>query len=184
MKATDGTITEQANTTVTINPIPTGFTVASVTVCQGQSATLIASGCPAGGTVRWEDGSIADRFIKATSGSVSATCTVNSCTATANGTATFSSNVFPPPAAIAGLQASTGGCPYSISGQATGNGFVVSGPNGYVFSNVYRAGGPSQAVWATSIKEPGTYTLTATYANSCGSTTTSRTIEISGNRCP
>lgn len=170
---------------LTVLEPPTGFAINSVTVCRGESATLFASGCPAGATVRWQDGSISDRFIKATTGSVSASCIVGNCAAvTANATVTVSTNAPAPPAAIAGLQASTGGCPYSISGQATGNGFVVSGPNGYVFGNVYRDGGASQAVWATGIKEPGTYTLTATYANSCGSNSVSRTVVISGNRCP
>ncbi len=170
---------------LTVTEPPTGFAINSATVCQGQSATLIASGCPAEATLRWEDGSTLTSRVKATAGSVSASCIVGNCAAvTANATVTVSTNAPAPPAAIAGLQASTGGCPYSLSGQATGNGFVVSGPNGYVFSNVYRDGGASQPVSATGIKVPGTYTLTATYTNSCGSNSVSQTVVVSGNRCP
>nr|WP_293839748.1 lamin tail domain-containing protein [uncultured Arsenicibacter sp.] len=44
---------------------------------------------------------------------------------------------------------------------ATGTGFAFTGPNGYVFSNVYRQPG-TYNIFADGITQPGTYTLTIT----------------------
>ena len=58
------------------------------------------------------------------------------------------------------LTLSASNCPISFSGQGWGKGFVITGPSGYVFSNVFQdfiQGGP---ITASGIKQPGTYTVT------------------------
>nr|WP_293836326.1 hypothetical protein [uncultured Arsenicibacter sp.] len=78
----------------------------------------------------------------------------------------------------------TGICGTTIQGQAVGNSFVFTGPNGYVFSNVFRNTG-SFNVFANTLKEPGQYTLTVTFpANNCGTATTAtQTITVGGTKC-
>lgn len=78
----------------------------------------------------------------------------------------------------------TGICGTTIQGQAVGNSFVFTGPNGYVFSNVFRNAG-SFNVFANTLKEPGQYTLTVTFpANNCGTATTAtQTITVGGTKC-
>ena len=93
-----------------------------------------------------------------------------------------------PSAAISGLIASgavgNGVCTIKIQGTASGFSFVFTGPNGYVFSNVYRTDG-TYTVIADGVKEPGQYTLTASYpANNCGSSTTiTQTVTVGGAKC-
>ncbi len=69
--------------------------------------------------------------------------------------------------AISQLKADESGCPVNITGQATGSSFVFTGPNGYVFSTVYRLPGTYQVQGAV-IKTPGVYTLQAVNLNACG----------------
>ncbi|OIN56300.1 hypothetical protein [Arsenicibacter rosenii] len=78
----------------------------------------------------------------------------------------------------------TGICGTTIQGQAVGNSFIFRGPNGYVFSNVFRNAGTFN-VFANTLKEPGQYTLTVTFpANNCGTATTAtQTITINGTKC-
>jgi uncharacterized repeat protein (TIGR03803 family) len=87
------------------------------------------------------------------------------------------------PPVIYNLSASGGGCPYTINAQATGSSFIFTGPNGYVYSTVYRDGG-TYNVLASGIKEPGTYPLTVYHTTVCGTSSVSRPVTVSGNRCP
>ena len=76
-----------------------------------------------------------------------------------------------------------GTCSVRISGTATGNSFIFTGPNGYVFSNVYRNTG-TYSVFAQDVKQPGVYTLSATSTDGCGnSATASQQITIGGTAC-
>lgn len=92
-----------------------------------------------------------------------------------------------PPVNISNLLVSNtlgnGICMVTINGIANGVSFVFTGPNGYVFSNVYRNGG-TYSVVANGVVEPGQYTLTASYpANNCGTTTTTQTVNVGGVKC-
>lgn len=71
----------------------------------------------------------------------------------------------------------TPGCTATLTGIATGSAFVFTGPNGYVFSNVYRIEG-SHTIIADGIKTPGTYTLTV-----YGDGSVKQTIEVTGSPC-
>ena len=76
-----------------------------------------------------------------------------------------------------------GTCSVTITGTASGNSFVVTGPNGYVFSNVYRTTG-TYPIFAQGVREPGVYTLTITSTDGCGnSATASQQITIGGTAC-
>ena len=72
-----------------------------------------------------------------------------------------------------------GSCVVELLGRARGNAYVVEGPNGYVFSNVYRSGGSRELV-GFRVSRPGTYTLTV-YSGSCRATYTT---VVSGTACP
>jgi hypothetical protein len=67
--------------------------------------------------------------------------------------------------------------PVSLKADGTGNSFVFTGPNGYVFSSVYRSIGTHSA-FATDITQPGLYTLTT----ALGCTKSTSTITLSA--CP
>jgi hypothetical protein len=53
-----------------------------------------------------------------------------------------------------------GGGPITLSGSGTGTSFVFTGPNGYVYSTVFRNPGTYNLI-AQGVLAPGTYTLTA-----------------------
>ena len=71
----------------------------------------------------------------------------------------------------------TPGCTATLTGVAVGSAFVLTGPNGYVFSNVYRTEG-SHPIVADGIKTPGTYTLIV-----YGDGSVRQTIEVTGSPC-
>lgn len=74
-------------------------------------------------------------------------------------------------------------CSVRINGTASGNSFVVRGPGGYVYSNVYRTTG-TYPFFASDIRQPGIYTLSATSLDACGSTVTvTRQITVEGTAC-
>ena len=66
-------------------------------------------------------------------------------------------------------------CMGKLSATVTGASFVFTGPNGYVFSNVYRNPGTYQ-IFALEVKETGTYTLTVSGGAGCSTATYTITI--------
>lgn len=79
------------------------------------------------------------------------------------------------------LVLSAGNCPVQFTGLGWGKSFVLVGPGGYVFSDVFRnfiVGGP---ILATGINQPGTYTLTV-YGDP-GQTPVSYSITVTGTAC-
>ncbi|OIN60755.1 hypothetical protein [Arsenicibacter rosenii] len=90
--------------------------------------------------------------------------------------------ISPSQAAFAGpLQASIptvcAGQPVSLNATGTGNSFVITGPDNYVFSTVYRSIG-THSFRATGITQPGQYTL----KSSLGCTQSVNTITLTN--CP
>ena len=167
---------------LTVNTI-SGFAVSSATVCPGQSVNLTASGCS--GQILWSTGATT-AMITLTAGSstslLTATCTAGVCSATANGQVVVG-GIQPPPAQILSFTADESACPVRLTGRGVATSFTMTGPKGYVFSTVFREGAMHDAV-GLNIKQAGTYTLTATYTNSCGiSAPVTRTVTVSKS-CP
>ncbi len=69
----------------------------------------------------------------------------------------------------------------SLTASAIGDVFVFTGPNGYVFSSVFRNVG-TYAVSAPNVLDPGTYTLTV--KNSAGGPAATYTTTVGGAACP
>ncbi|OIN61041.1 beta strand repeat-containing protein [Arsenicibacter rosenii] len=75
-------------------------------------------------------------------------------------------------------------CAVELNGQVSGTVFTFTGPNGYVFSNVYRKAG-TYTLNGFRVTEPGVYTLTANVTGDCGlGTPVTQTITVSGTKCP
>ncbi len=70
-------------------------------------------------------------------------------------------------------------CSVTITGLTTGTNFVFRGPDGYVFSNVYRDPLTTNA-FALDVRKPGTYWLTS-YLGGCSVT---NSIIVTGTTCP
>ena len=159
------------------------FTIASATVCPGQTINLTASGC--GGQILWSTGATT-AMITLTAGSstslLTATCTLGVCSTTASGQVVVG-GIQPPPAQILSFTADESVCPVRLTGRGVATSFTMTGPKDYVFSTVYREGAMHDTV-GLNVKQAGTYTLTATYTNSCGtSEPVTRTVTV-GRNCP
>nr|WP_293838412.1 choice-of-anchor Q domain-containing protein [uncultured Arsenicibacter sp.] len=171
------------NLLVTANFSLPPFTVSSATVCPGQSVNLTASGCS--GQILWSTGATT-AMITLTAGSstslLTANCTVSNCSTSATGQVVIG-GALPPPAQILSFTADESTCPVRLTGRGVATSFTMTGPKDYVFSTVYREGATHDAV-GLNVKQAGTYTLTATYTNSCGtSEPVTRTVTV-GRNCP
>jgi hypothetical protein len=148
-----------ATATITVNQLPTAaIQPATVTICNGQSATLTASG---GTTYAWSNsgGSNAQAtFSPATNTTYTVTVTDgNNCSATASKLVTVNSN----PTAVV-QPATTTVC---AGNTAT---LTASGGTAYAWSN----SGGSNAAATFSPSSTTTYTVTVTNANNCSATAT------------
>lgn len=75
-------------------------------------------------------------------------------------------------------------CAVTLTGQGSGSVFTFTGPNGYVFTNVYRIPG-TYTFSGLQVTQPGVYTLTAFSTDDCGlSIPTTQTFTVTGTKCP
>lgn len=72
-------------------------------------------------------------------------------------------------------------CSVLVNTQAQGNSFVFTGPDGYVFSNVFRNAGTYPV--SAPITKPGTYQLTVSYDDYCGKSTATKSFTVTGEAC-
>ncbi|OWY19835.1 hypothetical protein C7N43_37040, partial [Sphingobacteriales bacterium UPWRP_1] len=145
--------TATASKVVTVNPLPVANAGSPQTICNGQSATLTATG---GGTYLWSTGATTAAITVNPTATTTYTVTVtgtNGCTATA----TTSVTVNPLPAANAGApQTICSGSSLSIT--ATGGGT-------YIWST-----GATTATITVNPVATTTYTVTVTNASGCTAT--------------
>ncbi len=170
--------------TVNDGPVVT-ITPSSTTISGGQSALLTASGAD---SYTWSTGS------NLTAISVSPTqTTMYSVTGTINGcigTATVMVSVTCSEAVVADAVSTTqtvalgaGNCAVTLQSYGFGTAFTVTGPNGYVFSTVYRKPG-FYTVNSQNVTQPGTYTIKASYSDACGRESTDTiTYVVRGEAC-
>jgi hypothetical protein len=104
----------------------------------------------------------------------------NGCSASTSQSVTVSGQLPPITNFIASGSLGNGNCSVQLTATATGNSFVFTGPQGYVFSNVYRNDGQYR-VFANQVVQPGIYTLTAYGSGGCQ---TSQQLTVSGTACP
>ncbi len=84
---------------------------------------------------------------------------------------------------ITGLTADESGCPVRLRGAGSGQTFVFTGPNGYVFSEVHRTAGTYQPV-AFDVRVPGMYTLQAGASGGCGTSVPAQMTVTVARSCP
>ncbi len=159
-----GGCTATASRLVTVNATPVAaITPATVSICNGESATLTASG---GGTYAWSNGggsNAAATFSPTTNTTYTVTVTsANNCTASASRLVTVNTN---PTATISPSSASI------CDGESTV--LTASGGGTYAWSNT-PGNGPSISV---SPNQTTSYSVTVTAANSC-TATASATITV------
>lgn len=183
---TGGVPVSTSTVAITVNSSPTvSIEASSTSLSGGQSATLTASGA---NSYTWNTPSNATAITVSpvTTTVYSVSGSQNGCVGEAN--ITVSVNCVAPIAkAISVTMTSVlgpGNCTVSLQGQGTGTSFVVTGPGGYVFSNVYRRVG-TYSLSAMGVTKPGTYTLTAKAANACGQESVDTyTYIVTGTACP
>ena len=134
------------------------------TITNASQATTTVSNIPAG--IQTYTATITD----ASGQTVTATATVNVLSALSSSITSFQAE-------------GTASCinPTRLSATAPGTSFIITGPGGYVFSNVYRTYG-IYPVSSTGIKQGGQYTLTAFGPAGCPVQTSQLT--VAGGTCP
>lgn len=186
-RAVNAGVTSTTTVDVMVNALPiVTITPSSTLIAGGQSATLTVSGAS---SYTWSPPSSSTSIVISPAGTTVYSVTGTDATGCKNqATATVSVTCSPPVAqAISATVTSVlgpGNCSVTIEGQGTGNSFVFTGPDNYVFSNVFRKTG-TYSVKASGVKKTGTYTMTASSTNACGQVSTSViTFVVTGEACP
>ncbi|WP_143092689.1 Ig-like domain-containing protein [Arsenicibacter rosenii] len=173
-----GIISSTNSFTIAAVPVVSGFASAGASVCEGTPLTLTATVSNVTGSYAYtltngssplSGTSAATTFSQALNG-VSPGNYTYTLTVSSNGlstTATTSVSVGSQPAVSsvsAGGVLGNGTCSVALSGIGVGSSFVVTGPNGFVYSTVYRQAG-AHTVTIPAVTTPGTYTMTASSGN-------------------
>ncbi len=145
--------TATASITITAGSLA-AIVTGSSTICAGQSATLTASG---GNNYAWSNGSSTSFITPAPTATTTYSVIVSAGSCSDTGFATVTVNAAPPPLVTGNTSVCTGDV-------AT---LTASGGNSYSWST-----GSSGAVITTSPASTTSYTVTATQANGCTSSTT------------
>ncbi|OIN55986.1 hypothetical protein BLX24_26925 [Arsenicibacter rosenii] len=139
-------------------------------VAIGQRVTLTASGAD---SYTWSNGMSGSAITvsNVTSAStLSVTGTTGQCSATASTTVSVACDQTIIADAVSITQSAILGpdnCQVQLTGSGFGTGYTITGPDGYVFSAVYRKVG-SYAITGLHVKQPGAYTFKVSYQNACG----------------
>lgn len=183
-----GSCSATATVSVTVNPIPAvTITPAVTTISGGENSTLTAGGAT---SYTWNTpgnpttGNIVVAPVETTVYSV--TGSDKGCVSSA--TATIQVNCGAPQLADAvsttiTAQLGPNTCAVTLEGQGYGTTFTVTGPNGYVYSTVYRQFG-WHMVRALNVTQPGTYVFRVSHTDACGrSSTDTITYIVTGQSC-
>lgn len=183
-----GSCSATATVSVTVNPIPAvTITPAVTTISGGENSTLTAGGAT---SYTWNTpgnpttGNIVVAPVETTVYSV--TGSDKGCVSSA--TATIQVNCGAPQLADAvsttiTAQLGPNTCAVTLEGQGYGTTFTVTGPNGYVYSTVYRQFG-WHMVRALNVTQSGTYVFRVSHTDACGrSSTDTITYIVTGQSC-
>ena len=165
---------------ISVNP-------SSTLITGGSSVLLTASG---GESYIWSTGAsltaISVSPVTTSEYTVSA-MGANSCVGHASTIVSVTCSALAPAKAISTTVATSlgaGNCAVVAEAQGTGSSFTFVGPEGYVYSSVYRRAG-TYTVKAGNITKPGIYTFTASASNTCGQVSSdSITYIVTGSACP
>ena len=155
--------TASATVTVSVSSAPVASVSGTTNICQGQSATLTASG---GGTYSWSNGNISSYIIVSSAGTYYVIASIGSCSDTASATVT----IFPNPTATAASNVTI-----SQGQSAT---LTATGGGTYLWSN--------GAIGATNVVTPLSsmwYCVTVTDANNC-TDSSCVTVTVTPMECP
>lgn len=178
--------TNTASASASFTPLPNpSFTGLPANYCFGAAPLLLTPATPGGSFSVSGLGSISgNNYVPPGSGAPGpATITYSVTTSGCSNTASASISLGDQLPTITNLLASSpvgnGACSVTLTATGTGPKFTFTGPNGYVFTNVYRSAG-TYNVSAMDVKDPGTYTLTIDN----GSCQTSAQVDVTGTACP
>lgn len=165
--------TATAQATVVAGTLPPLAMVASGSAvgCGASSVTLTASGAASYTAVGpdFMQTNTTGIFVISKTGSYTVSGLVNAgCVAVA--TQTINAGITPSATnvQVGSMTKSTGGCMSVLTATATGTRFTFTGPNGYVFSYVFRTPG-TYPIMAPNLPVTGGYTLTVSGGDGCGS---------------
>ncbi len=185
--ATDAFVSSNV-VSVTVNALPPVSISAmpALAVIPGNSVTLTASGAD---SYTWSSGVLSPAVVltNVTSATtLSVTGTTGECTAIATAAVSLSCDQTIIADAVSITQTTALGpdnCSVQLTGTGFGTGYTITGPNGYVFSTVYRRIG-SYAINGLNVKQPGEYTFSVSYQNNCGEVSTdTMTYVVTGTAC-
>ncbi|MCX6199292.1 MAG: GH25 family lysozyme [Bacteroidetes bacterium] len=168
------TCTAGNSQSVTVNQIPTAtISPASISICNGASTTLTASG---GGTYAWSTNEITSAISVSPSTNISYTVTVslNNCTATATANVT----IYNTPIANAGADQTNTGAGVTIGGNPTAGGGQI--PYTYSWNPISTLDSSAVANPFSNAVDTTTYTVVVTDNNNC---TASDSVIISPIAC-
>ncbi|WP_143092638.1 hypothetical protein [Arsenicibacter rosenii] len=177
--------TNTASASAAFTPLPNpAFTGLPATYCFGAAPVLLTPATAGGSFSVSGLGSISgNSYVPPGAGApgpatITYTVTTNGCSNTATASITLGDQLPTIANFLASSPVGNGTCSVKLTATGTGPTFTFTGPNGYLFTNVYRLAG-TYDVSALDVKLPGTYTLTIDN----GSCQTKAQVEVTGTAC-
>lgn len=178
-----------ATFSLTVQPAPSlSIAVSAATIVPGEQVTLVAGGNASAYT--WLPGNVTSGSLVAKpteTTTYTLTGSTNDCPGYTTATVSVTCDMTRTASAMALTQPrllARESCTIPLTATGFGNSFTLSGPDGFIYSAVFRQGG-AYTLTIPGIKQPGTYTMTVTFTNDCGIVSSdSKTITVTGTACP
>lgn len=169
--ASDSIMQDTVIVTITVNSKPTVLVTGGTTICQGNSATLTATGAT---TYFWNTGATTSSIVVSPTASTTYTVTGTSSNGCSNSqTASVMVNALPPtPTATSNSPVSTGQSLSLTATYFTGATYNWTGPNGFSSTS------QNDTIPAVTNVAAGVYSVTITDINGCTSTAGTTTVII------